>query len=69
MGALTPIQRRRRGQIETLIRLAEPGLNLVLAFGDRLARLIERDDPDYYPPRSGALPPPVADPPEARENE
>lgn len=69
MGALTPTQRRRRGGIERVIRIAEPGLNLMLAFGDRLSRVIERDDPDYYPPRSGALPPPVAEPPEAREDE
>lgn len=69
MGALTPSERRRRGAVETAIRIAEPGLNLVLSVGDRLARLVERDDPDYYPPRSGALPPPTGEPPEARENE
>jgi hypothetical protein len=48
---LTPDQRRTRERIESLIRLAAPGLNLVLAAGERLSRLVEPDDPDYYPPR------------------
>ena len=59
MGALTPEQRRRRDDVESLIRLAEPFLNLVLAVGDRVSRLIEREDQDYYPPRAGSFPPPV----------
>ena len=48
---LTPDQLRMRERIESLIRLAQPGLNLVLAAGERLSRLVEPDDPDYYPPR------------------
>lgn len=55
---LTPEQRRRRDEIEGVIRLAEPFLNLVLAVGDRVSRLVEREDQDYYPPRAGSLPPP-----------
>jgi hypothetical protein len=51
MATLTPEQRRRREQVETLIRAAAPVLNLVLAFGERLSRLVEPDDPEYYPPR------------------
>ena len=51
MTQLTPEQRRTRERIESLIRLAAPGLNLVLAAGERLSRLVEPDDPDYYPPR------------------
>jgi len=51
MAQLTPDQRRTRERIESLIRLAAPGLNLVLAAGERLSRLVEPDDPDYYPPR------------------
>jgi hypothetical protein len=51
MGQLTPDQRRTRERFESLIRLAAPGLNLVLAAGERLSRLVESDDPDYYPPR------------------
>ena len=48
---LTPDQLRTRERIESLIRLAQPGLNLVLAVGERLSRIVEPDDPDYYPPR------------------
>ena len=48
---LTPGQLRTRERIEALIRLAQPGLNLVLAAGERLSRIVEPDDPDYYPPR------------------
>jgi hypothetical protein len=51
MAQLTPDQRRKRERVESLIRLAAPGLNLVLAAGERLSRLVEPDDPDYYPPR------------------
>jgi hypothetical protein len=57
---LTPTQRRRRDRIERLIRLVAPGLDLVLAVGDRISRLVEPEDQEYYPPRSEAveLPPP-----------
>jgi len=65
----TEAQRRRQANVERLIRLAEPGLNLVLAVGDRISRVIERDDPDYYPPRSGALPPPTAERPAGSDDE
>ena len=58
MATLTPEQRRTRARIETLIRLAAPGLSLVLALGDRLSRLVEPEDHGYYPPRETALEPP-----------
>ena len=48
---LTPDQRRTRDRFESLIRLAAPALNVVLAAGERLSRIVEPDDPDYYPPR------------------
>jgi hypothetical protein len=48
---LTPGQRQTRDRIESLIRLAAPGLNIVLAAGERLSRLVEPDDPEYYPPQ------------------
>jgi hypothetical protein len=48
---LTPAQQRRRSTFETLIRLMEPGLNLILATGDRLSRLVEPEDYEYYPGR------------------
>ncbi len=57
MAALTPEQRRTRARIETLIRLAAPGLNLLLAFGDRLSRLVEPEDQEYYPPREPTIEP------------
>lgn len=51
MAQLTPDQVRRRSQVETLIRLMAPGLNIMLALGERLSRIVEPDDPEYYPPR------------------
>jgi hypothetical protein len=52
MAPLTPEQLRTRERFETVIRLMAPGLNLVLAAGERLSRLVERDDPEYYPIRT-----------------
>ncbi len=52
---LTPEQRRRRDQVETVIRLIAPGLNLVLAAGERLSRIVSREDDEYYPVRSGMV--------------
>jgi hypothetical protein len=68
MANLAPNQRRRRDQIETLIRLMAPGLNLVLAAGERLSRIVEPDDPDYYPVRAvGPEPPPKPEGGQARD--
>ena len=64
MGQLTPDQRRTRERFETLIRLASPGLNLVLAAGEKLSRIVEPDDPEYYPPRAANEGPP---PPRTRD--
>ena len=60
---LTPEQRRRREQVEGAIRLMAPALNLVLAAGERLSKLVEREDTEYYPPRpsSRVEPPPPAE--------
>jgi hypothetical protein len=55
--ALTPEQRRRRDQVETVIRLMAPGLNLVLAAGERLSRIVAPDDDEYYPIRTGTVDP------------
>lgn len=57
MGALTPIQRQRRSRVEALIRIAEPGLNLVLSAGELLSRAVQRGADDYYPPQRNTLPP------------
>jgi hypothetical protein len=59
----TPEQLRTRERIESLIRLAAPALDLVLAVGDRVSRLVEREDSEYYPPRvTREQPPPPAPP-------
>jgi hypothetical protein len=42
---------RLRARIELMIRIAAPALDLVLAVGDRVSRLLERDDPTYTPAR------------------
>jgi hypothetical protein len=52
VAQLTPEQRRTRDRVETLIRLMAPGLNLVLAAGERLSRIVEPDDYEYYPIRT-----------------
>jgi hypothetical protein len=52
MTGLTPDQRRTRDRVETLIGLAAPALNLMLAFGERLSRVVEPEDSEYYPVRS-----------------
>jgi hypothetical protein len=52
MAPLTPEQRRTRDRVETLIRLMAPGLNLVLAAGERISRIVEPDDYEYYPIRT-----------------
>ncbi len=69
MAPLTPDQVRRREQVETLLRLAAPALNLVLAAGERLSRLVEPEDVEYYPPRAAAdtPPPPRSGAPSARD--
>ena len=56
--ALTPEQRRRRDQVEGVIRLMAPALNLVLAAGERLSKLVEPEDSEYYPPRPTSEPQP-----------
>jgi hypothetical protein len=51
---LTPDQRRRRDQVETVIRLMAPALNLVLAAGERLSKIVSPEDDEYYPVRTGS---------------
>ena len=54
MAPLTPEQLRRRERVESVIRLAAPALNLVLAVGERVSKLVEPEDHEYYPPRTSA---------------
>lgn len=60
MAPLTPDQLRTRERVETLIRIAAPALNLVLAVGERISKIAEPEDHEYYPPRTstGTAPPP-----------
>jgi hypothetical protein len=44
--------------VEGLIRLAAPALDLLLAVGDRVSRIVERRDTEYYPPRVMSEEPP-----------
>jgi hypothetical protein len=65
----TPDQLRTRQRIEGLIRLASPALDLVLAVGERVSRIVEPEDVEYYPPRvtrETAPPPKVTPPPKQR---
>ena len=47
----SPPNPQLRRRIETMIKLLSPALDLMLAVGDRVSRLLERDDPDYAPAR------------------
>ncbi len=60
MAPMTPDQLRTRQRVEGLIRLMAPALDMVLAVGDRVSRIVEREDAEYYPPRvtREAAPPP-----------
>jgi hypothetical protein len=55
-GTLTPPQRRNRERVETLIGFAAPFLDLVLAVGERVSRIAEPQDYEYYPVRADELP-------------
>jgi hypothetical protein len=48
---LTPSQLRTRRRVESVIRVMAPALDLVLAAGDRVSRIMAREDAEYYPPR------------------
>ena len=65
MAQLTPSQLRTRQRIEGLIRLATPALDLVLAVGERVSKIVEPDDVEFYPPRvtSESAPPRSVPPP------
>jgi hypothetical protein len=51
MVPLTAEQLRTRRRVESLIRVIAPALDLVLAAGDRISRVVEPEDVEYYPPR------------------
>jgi hypothetical protein len=68
---LTPSQLRTRERVESLIGRMAPGLDLILSAGDRISRLVEPEDYDYYPSRPLVEHPPAPvvepDSPEAPE--
>jgi hypothetical protein len=49
MSQLTPAQRAWQSRFETAIRIMSPGLDLLLAAGDRLSRLVGGED-EWEPP-------------------
>jgi hypothetical protein len=53
MATMTAEQRRKRERVERLIRLMAPGLSLILNVGERVSRIVEPEDQEYYPIRSG----------------
>ena len=48
---LTPSQQKKRERIESVIGLMAPALNVVLMTGDRISRIVQPEDYDYYPVR------------------
>ena len=58
---MTPEQLRTRARVESVIRIVAPALNLVLAVGERVSKIVEPEDHEYHPPRSrtGTEPPPA----------
>ncbi|MDX6643619.1 MAG: hypothetical protein QOD76_1581 [Solirubrobacteraceae bacterium] len=60
MSQLSPTQERFRNYVESMIRVAEPGLDLLLNVGDRVSRIVGRgDDPEPLavpPPRANSIP-------------
>jgi hypothetical protein len=51
VAELTSSQARTRDRFERLIGLMAPGLSIVLAVGDRVSRVVQPEDFDYYPVR------------------
>ena len=51
---LTPGQQATRGRVEGLIGLAAPFLDLILGVGERISRIAEPTDHEYYPIRAGS---------------
>ena len=54
--APSPTQLAWRARIERVLRLAAPGLDLLLAAGDRASRLADREPPGAVLPAPGVAP-------------
>lgn len=53
MANLTPGQIALRNRFESLIGVAAPFLDVVLGVGERISRIAEPTDHEYYPIRPG----------------
>ena len=62
MAPLTPEQLHTRRRMESAIRVMAPALDLVLAVGERVSELVQREDVDYHPPRAVRESPPPQSP-------
>jgi hypothetical protein len=51
MAPMTAGQLRTRRRVEGVIRVMAPALDVVLAVGERISKVVEREDSGYYPPR------------------
>jgi hypothetical protein len=69
VAELSASQWRTRERVESLIGLMAPALDLVLVAGDRLSRLVEPEDYDYYPARPLADTPPVSEAPRGKSSD
>ena len=56
MAELTPVQEATRSRIEGLIAVASPFLDVLLGVGERISRIAEPTDHEYYPIRPGPEP-------------
>jgi hypothetical protein len=56
MADLTPEQEATRSRFEGLIALAAPVLDVFLAIGERVSRIAEPTDHEYYPIQPGQEP-------------
>jgi hypothetical protein len=66
VSRMTPEQVRRQEQVERLIGVMAPALNIVLAVGERISKLVEPEDTEYYPPRTTREEPPTKAAPDGR---
>ena len=48
---MTVGQLRTRRRVEGVIRVMAPALDVLLAVGERVSKVVEPEDSDYYPPR------------------
>ena len=61
MSNLTPAQRALQSRFEGAIGLAAPFLDVVLGVGERISRIAEPTDHEYYPIRPGREDPQLPD--------